>query len=883
MDKNSMNDQAIREEALDPKQSFIVQAPAGSGKTGLLVQRFLVLLSRAQKNPEECLGITFTKKAAAEMRDRILSALEMAQKEPSPESSFEKKTLELARHVLARDKALEWDLLANPNRLKIQTIDALCTSLTRQLPILAQFGAPPKIIEDAKPYYAKAARALLSSLESNETWQYAVENLLKHLDNNLAVTERLLTEMLEKRDQWLPHIGRTFHQTEIRIVLESGLSAIYEESLENLIKESKRLGELFTNLIKMNSKRLRSDSTFQKNEKNDWVDLAELIFTKDFALRKSVTKQQGFPAPSEAIHKEDKIIFKENKEAILAILHELNEHPAFLTALRNFVECPPCEYSDSQWEILQSLMTLLPILVAELSVVFQSEGVADFVEIALGALRALGHYDNISDLALSLDYKIHHILIDEFQDTSISQWRLLEKLIAGWQPHEDRTLFLVGDPMQSIYRFRQAEVGLFIKARTTGIGGIPLKSLSLTTNFRSDPIIVQWTNDYFQNLFPKTEDIQSGAIAFHASLASKISCDTAQVSTEALDTNSEFQSKLECNSDENAEQSLTKATLEAQKMVTYISDIKAANPKDNIAILVRSRSHLKEILPALKNANILYQGVQLESLADRPIVQDLLILTRALCHLGDRLAWLALLRTPWCDLNLRDIWLIAQEAPTQSQTIWSVLLKINNIDTLSQIDKLSQIMPILQTALLEKGRLSLRDWIEKTWISLGGEKYLYKESCLEDVNAFLSALDEESITTFSVDIIEEKLNSQYVQNHEQKPNDNPIHIMTMHKAKGLEFDTVIVPGIGRRSQADSDRLLWWGERPKNTHPISSTEEDSYLLLAPIRKKGSDPDPIYRYLKKQESLRSDYESIRLLYVAATRARKRLYWLCHGNII
>src|SRR6266699_2865588 len=119
-----MADQAQRGAALDPRRSFIVQAPAGSGKTELLVQRFLKLLSLAQK-PEEILAITFTKKAAAEMRKRVLERLSISG--------------EVA------------------HRLRIQTIDAFCTALTRQVPVLARFGAQPEIVEDARDLYREAA------------------------------------------------------------------------------------------------------------------------------------------------------------------------------------------------------------------------------------------------------------------------------------------------------------------------------------------------------------------------------------------------------------------------------------------------------------------------------------------------------------------------------------------------------------------------------------------------------------------------------------------------------------------------------------------------------------------------------------------------------
>ena len=122
-------DQRERDRALDVSRSFIVQAPAGSGKTTLLVQRYLRLLEVAKK-PEEVLAITFTRKAAAEMRKRVLDGI------PNP-----------------ADIA---------HRLRIMTIDAFCASLTRQLPVLSRFGAQPAIVEDASALHAEAARRTLA-------------------------------------------------------------------------------------------------------------------------------------------------------------------------------------------------------------------------------------------------------------------------------------------------------------------------------------------------------------------------------------------------------------------------------------------------------------------------------------------------------------------------------------------------------------------------------------------------------------------------------------------------------------------------------------------------------------------------------------------------
>ena len=204
-------DQEARSRALDPSTSFIVQAPAGSGKTGLLTQRFLVLLAGVDA-PEEIVAITFTRKAASEMRQRILKALERAKSDQPPEQDHERHTWELARRALARDKEQGWQLLDNPARLRIQTIDSLCTTLARQMPILSRFGSVPAIAEDAGPLYLEAARDTIAELESGAEWSDAVAHLVQHLDGRLDKLQGLISTMLARRDQWLRHIADPAHR-----------------------------------------------------------------------------------------------------------------------------------------------------------------------------------------------------------------------------------------------------------------------------------------------------------------------------------------------------------------------------------------------------------------------------------------------------------------------------------------------------------------------------------------------------------------------------------------------------------------------------------------------------------------------------------------------
>src|SRR5688572_31324885 len=178
-----MKDQALRDRALDVRTSFIVQAPAGSGKTELLVRRFLKLLESVKK-PEEILAITFTKKAAAEMRKRVLERL--------PNGA------ELS------------------SRLRIQTIDAFCTALTRQVPVLARFGAQPDIVEDAAELYREAAARVFQELNP------ASEKLLAHLDISEPLATGLIAQLLASRDRWLRKTvsARTRSELEASLVAE---------------------------------------------------------------------------------------------------------------------------------------------------------------------------------------------------------------------------------------------------------------------------------------------------------------------------------------------------------------------------------------------------------------------------------------------------------------------------------------------------------------------------------------------------------------------------------------------------------------------------------------------------------------------------------------
>ncbi len=813
-------DSAARERALDTSTSFIVQAPAGSGKTELLIQRYLKLLESVD-SPDAVVAITFTRKAAGEMRSRVLEALRKAQAGIAPEPQHERATFEIARQVLDRDQRLGWNLLQNPAQMRIETIDALCAAITRRMPWLARFGAMPEISEKAEDLYREAARNTLRHVEEdNEALSY----LLLHLDNDFAAAERLIMHMLEKRDQWLRHTGAAPDFEAVRATLE--------DSLEKLILvQLQRLRNGFEDDVVQEIVTLRQMEHFpgaRLEELEQWTAVADLLLTSGGSWRKRVDRNIGFP-PNHPL--------KTRFERLLA---RLQPEDALLEALCRFRELPAPRFTESQWQAMQAAVSVLTLAVAELQLVFREHGHVDFAELAIRASDALGRMDSPTDLALALGHSIQHILVDEFQDTSYTQFELLEKLTAGWEPGDGHTLFLVGDPMQSIYRFRQADVSLFLKARLEGIGSIRLEPLMLSVNFRSRPEIVEWVNGTFESILPAEDDLESGAVAFCRSSAGEYK---------------EYQ--------EDQEYIGVCGFLDVRDEAEHVVELVKASSDAKVAVLVRARSHLAAIVGVLKRNKIPFQAIEIDQLGERAVIEDLMALTLALLHPADRVSWLAILRAPWCGVTLTDLHALA--AGDHRATIWDLLHREDVRLSEDGAARIRRILPVLEQAIAERGRRPLRDWVESAWFRLGGPACVVDETALEDAAAYFDLLEglAEAADLADFEWFREQVNTLFAQPDAQAGD--RLQLMTIHKAKGLEFDTVILPALGSLPRQEDQQLLLW------------LEQHGELLLAPISAAGQDPDPIYAYLSRMERRKMDHETARLLYVASTRARHRLHLL------
>jgi ATP-dependent exoDNAse (exonuclease V) beta subunit len=812
-------DEQRRRTAIDPARSFAVQAPAGSGKTELLIQRVLRLLAIVER-PEAIVAITFTRKAAAEMLERILDALRNASEGTAVAQPHERLTRDLAAAVLERDRALEWNLLDHPGRLRVQTIDALCLSIAGEMPWLSRLGAMPRIEEDTRAQYEEAARRTVLLIGGEPRYREPLETLLRHLDNNAPRLQQLLADMLAKRDQWLPLAVETDENERARI--EGAMSRARVEAMEaaeRAIPATAREAWL----------------AVQRFLNADTPGMASVLLTEDgWRKRGGLNKTCGFPPGSNA-----------EKDLCSELIARLDATPGVLDALKLLRKMPPLHYTTQQWPIVRALLAALKMAAGQLRVVFHEEGAIDFCELGDAARRALGSPGNPSDLAFRLDSRIEHLLVDEFQDTSRVQVELLERLTTGWQPGDGRTLFLVGDPMQSIYRFRGAEVGLFLQSQRHGIGGLPVETLRLEANYRSVKSIVERVNDLFLKMFPKIDDISLGAIRYSA--------------IEATQPDQGHDPGVVVHGfGEHEEQ------LEADKVIELVRNAKS---RGSVAILVRARTHLPWIVDALKKERIHFQAVEIDPLNERTTVQDLLALTRAMLHASDRISWLAILRAPWCGLTLADLEALVRGRT--AQTIWDSL---QNIAALSEDGqrRAARLREALGDAFTEQGRWPLRRWVERAWIKLGGPACLEgDESALEDARDYFDLLEAEQTGSDvrDFDALSRRVTQLYAKS---APDPDPwLHVMTIHKAKGLEFDTVIVPGLGSREKIDDAQLFLFHEWP--------SDNGEQRLIAPIPAGEGEKDPLYKYLQEIEKRKNRLERVRQLYVAATRAKKRLHLL------
>ncbi len=938
-------DQPQRNRALDPGRSILVQAPAGSGKTDLLTRRFLRLLAEVEE-PGQVVAITFTNAAAAEMRHRILSELENAAGfgDPKDERSVEESddrgrsrqgmTLvvpqtpqnrngalapggaisgaslsdpfsmaALARRALEHSQALGWKLLDLPAQLRISTIDSFCRDLALQQPLLSGLGGGLDIAEQPTELYRRAARQTLERLGQADP----VLSQPSKISSSGATTAGRRWKTCSSPCSRSATAGCTASSSAASWIGTLCASAWNAPSPTLSAKPSPAWASSFTRFPRP----LRSCSNWPaspalqtggqlhrelaelaefptgpfssgdalEEARTAWLGLASLLLTGSGTFRKAVDKRLGFPADR-----------KREKAQLLGMIEQLKTVPGLESALAAVANLPPARYTEDDWQIVRACFTLLRHAAAELQVVFAEAGAVDFIEVAQIAQRVLCGEDGLpTDAAMAVSDGIRHMLVDEFQDTSRRQHRLLASLVAAWPERPGRTCFAVGDPMQSIYFFRDADAELFPRVQSIGLeipDAEPLlfDFVPLKANFRTAPSLVTRLNEVFGQVFAAND---GSGVAFSSAEPAR---EGASSPDPRLKLHLNFVPQAARGKAADPETSAKREearTAQAEEIVALIrghldrmEQARARGEKYRIAVLGRARTALAPIAQALRQAEIPFRAVDLEKLATRPEVLDALALARALLNPCDRVAWLGLLRAPWCGLSLSDLHcltsaddplLLARAVP---ELLAERLLLLSEegrggaARVLQALDSATALRATQPTA-------SLGTWLEQVWLALGGADCVDR-TARANLDLLWSCLDRlpggaEDLLGPALETALDKLTAQ------PDPGANTdagVQLMTIHKSKGLEFEVVIVPDLQAGGGNGSRKMLSWLERGL-AHPDDSGEITEFLI-APLPRKGDDRGTAKQWVDCVYRDRESQEMRRILYVAATRAREELHF-------
>ena len=851
--KSDLPDSMKRQAALDTLRSHHVEAPAGSGKTLLLTMRFLKLLGEVH-HPKEIIALTFTDKAAGEMRDRIIQYLKMARDQAPPSDDLEARILELSGKALKKQERFS-HILTSSNGLNVMTFHSFCYYLVKRAPLEAGLSPDCEILseQDLSIFLEEIVQQVMKQLleqPKDRPERKAMESRLLAHNNAWRGLSNELKAVIASRDRFEDLIREIKEPSASTVLdaLQRRLRVTVEASLANLSKGF-RLSDLgvswapFIDHLKSRSAKIcehlpPSLPGIGWESLPAWKQLAESLLTRAGTPRKSFGPAGGFYSGFGKTPWGGMIRNLEGEVCLMLhevrSLPEVNEEPTDVEALKDFI-------------------LLSALCIVAYSQACNKRHVMDFIGLENAALRVLRE-DNPTDLHLHLDYRIRHLLVDEFQDTSRNQWELIKRLCSGWETGDGRTLFIVGDPKQSIYAFRKAEVRLFMEARDglplPGQGRLPLTSLLLTTNFRSREGLINWCNGLFGNTVMTNPNADADEVPFSASVP-------------APGTRGESMITLSLFTGDAEKSKANEAKWLAREVRRVLAE---TDGRKSLAILLFTRNRLHRYLQAFKEENIPLQVKEGLLLSERPEILHLLQIARVIARPHDDLAWASLVRSPWNWFG-QDL---LHTASLKDAVGWRDKI----LTAAEEHPEMAALRRSIDHALKRGGRDPLGQVVRDFWEILDGPRLtaaLYGMAGIANCRQFFQVLEdvEQGIPQETLTRLESLLKTLY-EPVDPMASRSPVTMMTVHGAKGLEFDIVFIPFLDWRPLSSG------GQTPPAylLERIPGTSGDYLVAMGTDRRTG-EPTPLFQLLKKFQQDRRMGEAKRLFYVATTRARESLF--------
>jgi ATP-dependent helicase/nuclease subunit A len=829
-------DADARQFAVDPRNHVVLEASAGTGKTSVLVARYVNLL-KAGIDPSNILAITFTRKAAAEMRERILHELRAA---------AVNSEIDRARWVELRDRLGD---------IAISTIDAFCLSLLREFPLeadldpgfeMADETEVPRLIEEA----LDRALRMLTRLARTEP-----EIALVFAQLGMSRTREGLASLLDRRlvawsalDRFLAKGPASLTADAVCRQAVDSLRTLLggiDGGLDRFLADGP-VGHPRFQLLAREVRRLSALADAPNAEVRAVLDRVALHFlTGEGKPRKSPAIQ-----PYKAAHYPSEFAGKRHRAAVLAA------GPAVQSLLFAFNR-------DLNVVLARGIRRMFAVALEQYRRTLEDRSVLDFSDVLERALQLLRRMDEFAQSRFRLESRYHHVLVDEFQDTSRAQWELISLLIRSWgeglglasQP----SIFVVGDRKQSIYRFRDAEAGILNDAarfiQSLGLSGNPRRSI--VRSFRAVPELLQFVNELFTEIadpepgggrFTYTDDDRFPHIDAPASRRfplGVIAADTADACAGGV-------------ADEIG-RILREDTVRDRK--TGVA--RPAAPGD-IAILFRSRASHREFEHELEGRGIpsyVYKGL---GFFDADETKDVMALIRYLADPRSNLRAAALLRSRFIRLSDHAL---AMLAPDLAASLTSSASPAGHgalgDEDRRVLDVARRFVPAWLAMADRIPPAELLDVViaESAYAyELHGPRRLQAWENLKKMRSLVRRIQNRGYATLPR--IADHLDALTAGDESNAVLEalDAVNLMTVHASKGLEFPIVFVVNLAKGASGPP--------RPVRVIVDGSTPGDGDETSVSI-------GPFVSEMDEADRDRERHETRRLLYVATTRARDRLY--------
>lgn len=804
-------------------KSVHLSASAGSGKTRALVERYIDLIMNTGIELDQAVAITFTDKAAAEMKQRVI------------------QTLKEAVATSGRDaEAIFKKIIRGRHDLRISTIHSFCMNILKRYPLEA--GLPPDFgVMDSRDRTSKIERAVETAFDKAASdagllaplRRYSAGNLKSLLESMFSIRGRLKRLEIDAGgpDRFMAVVADGMGVVESRRRLEGLLTdTAWRRDLTSMESILRQQGEYYDK----HSGRVHLELA-RAAELDEMLTLAERLYPVYYGADGCPLKRPRIPnkwySGDRRAYEEAFLRIQEKLAMIRDVSGRIRSGRETLSLLRLFME------ADRVYELIKL-----------------RESAFDFDDLEIYAYSLLIKPDHM-EILYRLDRKILHFLVDEFQDTSDIQWAIFEKLteeifsgIGADKPMRP-TLFVVGDEKQSIYRFREANYRLIETLRTKMESMMPAEARlteTLSVNYRSAPEIVETVNRVFDRLWPgQYRPSETNRKSHHGSvrlieISPDIEPDAEGIPAEASVLADEIRAVVESETtihERSGDEWL-------RRRVGY----------GDCAVLIQSRTRLKAYETALQRAGIPYRVIGGIGFYEEEEIQAVMNILSFLWNRRDHMSLAAALKSPLFGMTDKDIFELQQE----SRGLFDGLM-----------EKRSDIAGLFSKWMSESRLVSVSRLVHEIITDTGAYVYFGRRSgaqAIFNLDKLLDTareFDRRGYPTLH-DFVEWVRDIRRTEEQEATADVTlPEHrgsvvITTVHKAKGLEFHVVFLPGMNQTTKSLTNG------------PSVIIETSGGVRMAINDKEG----PLYRELweKEKEELLREYQ--RLLYVAMTRARDHL---------